>query len=81
MVLTILIYCNNMISVLKTIKNEFIYYFIAFCLISNAIVFIPNRMVFYMIGISLLALYSIKNNKSSNNGNIFLMFYGACLLL
>lgn len=80
MVLTILIYCNNMISVLKTIKNEFIYYFIAFCLISNAIMFIPNRMVFYMIGISLLALYSIKNNRSSSNGNIFLMFYGACLL-
>lgn len=69
-----------MTSLIKKIKKEALYYFLAFCLISNAIVFIPNRMSFYMVGIALLIFYAIKYYKTSQIGYIFLIFYGTCLL-
>lgn len=42
--------------------------------------FIPNRMSFYMVGIALMIFFSIKYNKPSNKGYMFLVFYGMCLL-
>lgn len=69
-----------MTSLISTVKKEALYYFLAFCLISNAIMFIPNRMSFYMVGIALLIFYAIKYYKTSKIGYIFLIFYGMCFL-
>ena len=69
-----------MTSLISTVKKESLYYFLAFCLISNAIMFIPNRMSFYMVGIALLIFYAIKYYKTSKIGYIFLIFYGMCFL-
>lgn len=69
-----------MTSLIYIVKKEILYYFLAFCLISNAIMFIPNRMSFYMVGIALLIFFAIKYNKPSNKGYMFLVFYGMCLL-
>lgn len=69
-----------MTSLISTVKREALYYFLAFCLISNAIMFIPNRMSFYMVGIALLIFYAIKYYKTSKIGYMFLIFYGMCFL-
>lgn len=69
-----------MTSLISTVKKEALYYFLAFCLISNAIMFIPNRMSFYMVGIALLIFYAIKYYKTSKIGYIFIIFYGMCFL-
>lgn len=42
--------------------------------------FIPNRMIVYMVGIALLIFFAVKYNKLSNKGYMFLVFYGMCLL-
>lgn len=70
-----------MTSIIKKIKKEIFYYFLAFCMISNAIMLIPNRMTLYMVGLALLIFFAIKDNKfSSHRGSMFLVFYTMCLL-
>lgn len=66
---------------LKKIRNKVFYYLLGFCLVSNAIMLIPNRMILYMIGLAFLFFFAIKyNNSSSHKGNLFLAFGASCLL-
>lgn len=65
---------------LKSIKNNFIFYCLSFSLLASTIVFIPYKMFFYSLGLIYLVIFSLRNKKTSKIGNMFILFYLACIL-
>lgn len=64
----------------KEIKENIIFILLAFSLLASSIVFIPFKMPIYSAGLLYIALFSIINKKKSDSGNIFILFYIACIL-
>lgn len=64
------------------IKKNFLFYFLAFCLISSSLVIIPHGILLYMIGLVTIFAYAFKYNAISQNKKIspFFIFTIACLL-
>lgn len=77
---------NLMLSSLQyfihDIKNNLLFYFFAFCLISSSLVIIPYGIVFYMIGLFFMFVFTFKYKVASKEKRLspFLIFVMACIL-
>lgn len=67
---------------LRIIKENILYIFLAFCLIASAIVIVPNGLQLYLIGLAILFFQSIKDNTGNKNKErgAYILFIVICLL-
>ena len=65
----------------KNLKKSALYIFLSFCLVASAIVVIPNGNIYYMIGLAIIFLTSLRFNQRNNRErDLYIMFLLACFL-
>lgn len=68
-------------NLLYYLKQNIIFIFLAFSLVSEAIVVLPFKYFIYCLGLIYLVIFSLYNNSQNNKyGNLYILFLIVCFL-